>query len=161
MRLPYSFRNTFSYLGALVLLFILSGCTSSTSEQYEAILELESGERVLITLADTPAEKTQGVSGIQKKDFAVNEGMLFVYEQMAPRQFWMPNTFFDLDIFFLDQNWKVIHIERDMPAHPGGTEPPEIARTETVTAQYVLEMRADSELAEKITEDEIVTLQEL
>ena len=62
----------------------------------------------------------------------------------------MPNTYFNLDIIFLDRQLKVLAIERNVPAHPGMQEPPMIYRTKNYYAHHVLEIRADSPLSQEI-----------
>jgi len=84
------------------------------------------------------------VVGLRTSEFSDNEGMLFVYNEVAPRQFWMPNTYFNLDIIFLGSSLQVIGIEKNVPAHPGMVEPPAIYRTGTYQAQYILETKAGS-----------------
>jgi uncharacterized membrane protein (UPF0127 family) len=71
----------------------------------------------------------------------------------------MPNTYTDLDIFFLDSNYKVLHVERKVPAHPGMAEPPAIARTPNIYATHVLELKASSALSQEIKVGE--TLREI
>lgn len=109
-----------------------------------------SGRLIKAYLAKTNLEQTQGLSGIKESELADNEGMIFWYESTGPRRFWMPNTFTNLDIFFLDKNFLVIHIERNVQAHPGIKEPPAIARTPVVYAHHVLELKASSSLAKEI-----------
>ena len=67
-------------------------------------------------------------------------------------KFWMPNTYFDLDLFFLDKNFKVLKVLRKVPAHPGLETPPPIFRAKPFFCRHVMEMRADSPLAAEIYE---------
>jgi uncharacterized membrane protein (UPF0127 family) len=97
-----------------------------------------------IRLAITREEHAQGLSGIKASNFPVNEGMLFVNEGMAERQFWMPDTYFNLDIIYMDSNLKVVAIEKNAPAHPGMFEPPVIYRAKSYPAQFILETKASS-----------------
>ena len=62
----------------------------------------------------------------------------------------MPDTYFDLDIFFLDKDYVVLHIERKVKHHPGRSEPPAIARTPPIFSRHVLELKAASELSQLI-----------
>lgn len=102
------------------------------------------GETISLSLSLTPEEQSKGLSGLRPEKMSQQEGMLFVYNSVAPRQFWMPDTYFNLDIIFLAPDLKVIGIEKNVPAHPGLKEPPVIYRTKTYNAQYILETKAGS-----------------
>ncbi|MDD0853839.1 DUF192 domain-containing protein [Halobacteriovorax sp. GB3] len=114
------------------------------------ILNLSKNESLKINVALSMKEQAQGLSGVKSKDFAFDQAMLFVYKQEGYRQFWMPDTHFDLDIFFLGKNFEVLAVERSIKAHPGMKEPPVIARTQLHKCWYVLETRSDSPLSKRI-----------
>lgn len=111
---------------------------------------LPSGETLITYVAEGEALQSQGLSGVLPEHFNDDEAMFFVYENEGMRRFWMPDTYFNLDIFFLDQLLRVIDIERNMPAHPGHQEPPKIARSRTIRAWHVLEVKSSSPMARKI-----------
>ena len=132
-------------------LWVLFACQLSTQEIPSNVqLALPSGKILQTKLALTPEQKTQGLSGVRRDQFQMNQAMLFVYPQKGARAFWMPDTYFNLDIFFLDHNLKVLSLERNLAAHPGRLEPPKIQRTKAYMAQHVLELRSDSPLAGEI-----------
>ncbi|MDA9189620.1 DUF192 domain-containing protein [bacterium] len=93
--------------------------------------------------------QTRGLSGVKDKDFKEDQAMLFFYSQDSIRSFWMPDTYFNLDIIFLDKDFQILYISKNVKAHPGRSEPPAIAVTKKVYCRHVLEVRADS----KITKD--------
>ncbi|WP_185903044.1 DUF192 domain-containing protein [Bacteriovorax stolpii] len=107
-------------------------------------------KKVTVRLALTRAEHQQGLSGIKDADFPVTEAMLFVNDSMGTRRFWMPDTYFKLDIVFLDSQLKVVGIEKDVPFHPGLAEPPVIYRTKSYEAQFVLETKGSSPFSKKL-----------
>lgn len=107
-------------------------------------------------MAISPREQSEGLSSITDRHFAKNEGLLFLYQHSGPRKFWMPDTHMNLDIFFLDQNLKIVHITRDLKKHPGKATPPAIESTPLIHSLDVLEMRSDSELAKSINENDIL-----
>ena len=113
-------------------------------------LQLPTGENVDIEIVTSVPDQTKGLSGRKVNTFPKNRGMLFLYQKDGPRQFWMPNTYFDLDIFFLDKNYKILAVERKVKAHPGRDTPPPIARTKVHYCRHVLELRADSKISKKI-----------
>lgn len=113
-------------------------------------LATPSGKLIKAFVAKSDVEQTQGLSGVKPAQLADNEAMLFWYEKAGPRRFWMPNTYIDLDIFFLTEDYKVIHIERKVKSHPGMKEPPMIARTPVIYAHHVLELKTTSSLSQEI-----------
>ncbi len=130
---------------------LTSGKVYKNFKSYSKVsIALATGKVIQAYLAQSDQQQVQGLSGVKPAQIEDHEGMLFVYKQMGPRSFWMPNTYTDLEIIFLDDKYRVIHIERNVPAHPGMKEPPSIARTPTVYSQYVLELRSSSPLAKEI-----------
>lgn len=95
----------------IVALFaILSriGANYYYKDDYNHILKV--GNATLnIEIAKTDAERTQGLSG--KKELAQDAGMLFVFEKKGYYGFWMKDMNFLIDIAWLDENKKIIHIE--------------------------------------------------
>ncbi len=108
------------------------------------------GKEVVLRLAITRPEHQKGLSGLSPKEFGINEGMLFINPQMGTRQFWMPDTYFNLAIIFLDQDLKIVGLELDVPHHPGFKEPPKIYRTKEYFAQYILETKTESPFNKKL-----------
>ncbi|MCY4524146.1 MAG: DUF192 domain-containing protein [Halobacteriovoraceae bacterium] len=133
----------------VILLFFLLSCQSNIIPK-EAKLALPNGKIIDISLAITFEEQKKGLSGVSKEKFNKTQGMFFFYLEDGLRQFWMPDTYFDLDMFFLDKNLRVLKVLRKVPAHPGMETPPPIFRTQPFFCRHVLEMRADSPLAAQI-----------
>lgn len=113
-------------------------------------LSLPSGKLIKTKLAITQAEQNQGLSGLRPNQFGPYDGLLFFYPFNGRRQFWMPDTYFNIDIIFLDKTLRVIALEKNVPHHPGRNEPPAIYRTKTYLARHVLEIKADSPLSAEI-----------
>lgn len=109
-----------------------------------------SSEKVNVRLALSRMEHSRGLSGIKPSDFPDTQSMLFVNDGMGDRRFWMPDTYFNLDIIFLDSNLKIVGIEKNVPFHPGMAEPPAIFRTKTYKAQFVLETKANAPFSKKL-----------
>ena len=140
-------------LKTLIILLCLTACSSSNTifnDRKRVTLLIDGKHSIETILSVTSEEQNIGLSGTRDKDFKKNQAMLFFYKEDGMRKFWMPNTLFDLDIFFLDSNMKVIAIERNVPHHPGVQEPPAIYRTKTYNCRHVLEMRSDSPLAKEL-----------
>jgi uncharacterized protein len=105
-------------------------------DHQKARLALEPGrEKTLrVRLADTPQEQQRGL--MFTPDLADDEGMLFVFHDVSHRSFWMENTCISLDLIFINEWGKVVHIARD--AEPFSRDPiPSLH-----PARAVLEVRA-------------------
>lgn len=113
-------------------------------------LKSPTGDKLKLRLAVTIPEQTQGLSGLQPNQFGDDEAMLFFYNTDSEKSFWMPDTYFDLDIYFLDKDLMVIDVERNVRHHPTRKTPPAIATTRHIFARHVLEMKASSPLSKKI-----------
>ena len=88
-----------------------------------------------VTVADTESERKLGLSGTVKlNDF---EGKLFIFDAPAKYGIWMKDMLFAIDILWLDENLRVVHIEENVTpdTYPMVFAPEEPAR-------FVLEMNA-------------------
>lgn len=137
-------------LTALLLLTLLA-CQSESQDPLQSVqLKTPSGELIKTSLVYTPHDMEQGLSGVQPQDFSDNQGMLFFYISEQEMHFWMPDTYFDLDLFFLDKDLKISDIIRKLPHHIGRANPELIPRARGVWAKYVLEMKSTSPIASKL-----------
>ena len=138
----------------IAILLLQNSCSEPESNLLtfhdKIIFELPSGKKALTYVAMSESQKSQGLSGVQDKDFSVNQAMIFYYKEDGVRHFWMPDTYFNLVIFFLDKDFKILNVERDVPHHPGLVEPPKIYRTKGYFTRYVLEMKSSSPLAKNL-----------
>ncbi len=72
----------------------------------------------LVELARTPEEWANGLSG--KNELPESHGMLFIYNTVEPRSFWMKGMVFPIDIIYIDGNKSIVHIEKNaVPLRPG------------------------------------------
>lgn len=99
--------------GAIFLLLVLvSGCLRAPEAQQGQVRFLDSNHQVLATvaveIADTPVKQARGLMGRRLPDD--RHGMLFVFENAAPRVFWMHNTPGPLDMIFMDEKGRVLNI---------------------------------------------------
>lgn len=90
----------------------------------------------------TEYEIIKGLSGIASDNFADDEAALFVFRHNSDRQFGMPQTFFNIDIVYLDKDLSVVHIDRDMEKSPYFFYP--ISTGRVTKCHYVLEFKSSS-----------------
>ena len=64
--------------------------------------------RFEVEVADEPDERAQGL--MYRQSLADNAGMLFVYSQSQPVEFWMKNTPLSLDIVFVRDDGMIARI---------------------------------------------------
>lgn len=138
----------------LTVLFLLISCQSESRNKSDPMKYVElitpQGEIIETTLAITAADQEQGLSGVKPENFSDSQGMLFYYLTDEEKNFWMPDTYFDLDLIYLDQNLKVVDIVRKLPHYIGRNNPELIPRARAVWCRHTLEMKAGSPIAAKI-----------
>lgn len=105
------------------------------------------GKSVIAVLAITPEEHERGLSSVKPQEWQSDHAMFFASLEDNYRTFWMPDTYFDLDIFFLDKDFKIVAAERKISHHPGRENESTIARTRSYLCRHVLEMSSDSSLS--------------
>ena len=87
---------------------------------------------IAIEIADTPQARATGLMGRRGLDDSV--GMLFVHEKAGMRAFWMRNTPTPLDIIFVSEKGRVIHVAAN-------TKPmSDTVYSSTGPARYVVEV---------------------
>lgn len=133
----------------LCFLFLMASCQSRDPMKYAELITKD-GQVIKTTLALTAAEQENGLSGVQSADWDEDQGMLFYYLQDNELRFWMPDTYFDLDIFYLDKDFKVVDVVRKVPHFIGRTPVASIPRVRGVWARHVLELKAGSKLSDSI-----------
>ena len=74
---------------------------------------LPSGRVLVVEVADTPETRERGY--MYRESITDKEGMVFFMEQLDFHPFWMKNCRVGLDILWLDEKWRVVHIEKSLP----------------------------------------------
>jgi uncharacterized membrane protein (UPF0127 family) len=100
------------------------------------------GKEIEISWAITMGEKMQGLSDLDKKVMKSHQGLMFYYPRDEYRIFWMPSTRFDLDIIFLDKNFKIVGLEENVKHFPKRQPENKIPKTKSHYSRYVLELHA-------------------
>lgn len=133
------------YKGIAILLAIIAFFFYITHYYHRkpAATEISVGSSTIYAqIADTENKRSLGLSYTPKIDD--NAGMLFVFEDSAPRNFWMRDMYFDLDIIWLDENKQVVgffeHVSKDTYNHKNPEESKIYHSPDNV--KYVLEVNS-------------------
>lgn len=123
---------------SLALIILISGVSFwhwPTKSELQTITV--GGQEFKVEIADTEAKREQGLSG--RASLPPGEGMLFEFAADTKPAFWMKEMNFPLDIAWLDPDFKIIGVERNVaPAtYPQTFSPPRPIR-------YVLEVNANA-----------------
>lgn len=65
-----------------------------------------------VEIADDESTRAKGLSG--RETISLNQGMFFVFEQPGNYGFWMKDMLFAIDIIWIDQNFVINHIEKNI-----------------------------------------------
>lgn len=98
---------------------------------------LPDGAAVQVELAIDEATRAQGL--MYRDHLAEDRGMLFFFPESGDYAFWMKNTLIPLDMIWIDDQRRIVHIASDVPpckADPCPNYPP------NAKAKYVLELAA-------------------
>lgn len=68
-----------------------------------------------VEIADTPDTRARGL--MFRTELAVDEGMLFLFPDAAPRTFWMKDTPLSLDMLFVAPDGRVCGLLERVPPH--------------------------------------------
>lgn len=131
--------NTLMYVFvATVGLAGLAGCDGAAPAGTAPAVRIN-GHEFLVEIADTQADRQQGLS--DRPYLSADRGMLFVFDDSRPRTFVMRRCHFDIDVAFLDEDRRIIN------THTMTVEPNPNAREDQLTdydsagpARYVLEV---------------------
>ena len=106
-----------------------------------------------VEFARSEAEKATGL--MFRERLADDEGMLFIWNTSSLRQFWMKNTLINLDILFIDSDYRVVHIEES--SQKGSLR----IISSLLPVQYVLEINAGQSQLRKITPGALLSAKNL
>lgn len=92
-------------------------------------------ESIPVEIADTDAERNLGLSG--RAILENGHGLLFIFDTSSKYGFWMKDMRFPIDIVWIDENWRIISVTRNVApeTYPKVFEPERAIR-------YALELNA-------------------
>ncbi len=120
----------------LACLAVASGCNAApqiSSANPRVLFHTAQGlVSVLVEVAATPAERTQGL--MNREELGATSGMVFVFPREEEHVFWMHNTLIPLDMVFIDAQLAVVGVVAS--AEPLTDDP----RTVGVPSRFVVEV---------------------
>jgi uncharacterized membrane protein (UPF0127 family) len=78
----------------------------------------QSNEEVIsvrAAVADDDDSRSEGLMNVH--NLPNDAGMIFIFEDEAPRSFWMANTPISLDILFINSEMEIVRIHRNTPPY--------------------------------------------
>ncbi len=122
-----------------------------------AVAILPSGAEFVLEIAADPESRAQGY--MFREHVGPREGMLFLFDADHRQPFWMKNCRVPLDILWLDDKLRIVHIAPDQPPCPEDGECHSVRPMRA--ARYVLEFAGGTVRAQKLKlGDPIVVLSE-
>lgn len=120
-----------SFVLLISAMFSLLSCSADGSELKVNL----KGHEYSVELADDAAERARGL--MFRRELPKNKGMLFVFDQEEPQQFWMRHCYIALDILYFDAQKKFINGHFNVPPCQSAQCP---TYPSTRPAKYVLEL---------------------
>ena len=126
--------------GLSLLIWSLSAAAllACPMELPEAQIEL-GGREITVEIADNNAERSCGL--MHRETMPANHGMLFIFDDERPLEFWMKNTILPLSIAYMSEDGTIVSIQQMKPRQTEETYPSD------VPAKYALEMNPGLVLA--------------
>lgn len=103
-------------LVALGALWLSAHSARAEALQIPVVVYTLKGEKSLnLEIATTPQTRSTGL--MNRNSLDDNDGMLFVFPTPSDTAFWMKDTLIPLDMLFIDENYRIIHIEHHARPH--------------------------------------------
>jgi uncharacterized membrane protein (UPF0127 family) len=154
-------RNSAALLVALVLTcakpMTPTTPSNASAQPYNgAIAVLPDGSAVHIEVATDDDTRAQGL--MFRDRIPEGTGMLFVFVQSGDYPFWMKNTLVPLDMIWVDDQKRVVHVQANVPpckADPCPSYPPH------AVAKYVLELGGGQAAKHRVVNGSTLTFQHI
>jgi uncharacterized protein len=129
---------------SLAALALLATATSLAALPAVIPLTLPSGKVLQVEVMVNDQDRAMGL--MFRPSLAADRGMLFIFEEPAFHGIWMKNCKFPIDILWLDDQRKVVHLAENVP--PCKAEPCPVYEP-LRRASYVVELNAGEARREK------------
>ncbi len=136
----------------LATLALTAAAISASAAPPVIPLTLPSGKVLQVEVMQNDEDRAMGL--MFRPSLAQDRGMLFVFEQPDFHGFWMKNCKFPIDMVWLDEDKKVVHLAEAVP--PCKAEPCPVYQP-LRRASYVIEMNAGQARREKTVVGTTVT----
>ncbi len=106
----------------LMILLLVACGDGGESDRYPATatVRIESPRETFTIPVEIAATSRARQRGLMGRSFLVpDEGMLFIYPDVAPRSFWMRDCLVSIDAAFLSTDGRILNVE-EMEPEPGG-----------------------------------------
>jgi uncharacterized membrane protein (UPF0127 family) len=146
-------KKIMPYFRFFVFLTLIISCVKDNSaatkfkDYKQGEITLPSGKILKVYIADSDDKQQLGLSHLKPEDFQDDETMIFLDEVPSFRQFWMPDTHFNLDIIFMNHEFEILDIHKNLEHFPKREPNHLIPRSKRVYSQHVLEIKSSSPLA--------------
>ncbi len=122
------------------LYFYFMNSNKETKMPLKPSVILLKNKEIKLRLADTALKQAKGL--MDEKSLPLDEGMFFVFDKSYKPSFWMANTFIDLDIVWMDENLKIVYIQKNAKACPEPLKTRCEIYTPDKEAKYALEVNS-------------------
>jgi uncharacterized membrane protein (UPF0127 family) len=120
---------------AAVLAGVLLAGVAAAGPEW-AVAVFPSGAEFNLEIAADPPSRALGYMG--REHIGPRDGMLFIFDEIAPHSMWMKNCKTTIDMIWLDAQLRVVHLALDREPCPPEGDCPLIAPLRA--ASYVLEV---------------------
>ncbi len=109
----FSFLFLFLMLLSSVAYKEIENVLAQEQKQNQTSLVTVGGVNLITSLSTTPDAQSKGLA--IRDSLNENEGMLFIFETPQKYSFWMKDMKFPIDIIWINQDGKIVHIEKNLP----------------------------------------------
>lgn len=131
-----------------------SQATSRTLDYTATVSFLNSDGSVIseihAAVADDDRSRSEGLMDMH--ELPEDSGMLFIFDDEAPRSFWMASTPLSLDIFYVNEDMEIVRVHQNTPPYSHESIESELP------AKYVIEVNAGYALRHDITEGKLIRI---
>jgi uncharacterized membrane protein (UPF0127 family) len=113
----------------------------------------EKSRCIKVEVMSTAADREKGL--MYRDSLGDDEGMLFVFDAPGRYAFWMKNMKFPIDMIWLDDDKKIVHIEREVPPCNEQICP---SYNPGALSKYVIETHANFSIKNNLTDGQSVKI---
>jgi len=113
-------------------------------------IRFPNGHTIKAKVADDALSRTKGLSG--QSNLEMDSGMLFVFDAEGIQPMWMKGMLIDIDMIWLDKDYRTVHLEKNLQAPGYATTDQELKIYQnSLPARYVLEVVAGVSESNQLT----------